>query len=598
MGEFRFYYPRRALDPTLAQYAFIARRMRAPAVTETRVERCSETRDMLVLRTRSDEAGVLYVPFIDAHGCFFFASTETLSPSETPRPLYLELARGQLSRLFNKSCDWLMRGFVPSINLRVSSRNAIRRFTRLCIADKNDPNFDDRSFDFFKSLCTLSAQVNEQYLSRVLTVRGDLSSRWVTRFGFSGPVDSSWPELYDSVFVPQGGKARPKIDPIFQTLNPDFYWANIEHDDGDYNWFPFDAAMGHAESRNLSTTIGPLIRWGEMPPRFIDDRPEQEVRQYFKRYVSKLLERDGKRAKRWIVATNVESKVEGTTIETRLVLAAQLAFEIKRQHPKAQAFLGFDQPFGDSSRCIVQDMTPLELAMRVASRRVFDGFYLEVNFGLSDNATYPRDPMELHRFFDRWCALGVPICLGLSCPSAELPTHIPEESSTVVVDPNKTHPVKRGDRPSSNVNESDSDLLSDSSNGEDATAPPAIWHEEMQRETMRRFITSALSHRNVDEIIFTKFADSLEYGSDILNEENDDEDEKTNPFIMKSVLAEETFLDSERNEIIELVQKESKLGRYNPRDRNRFPTSGLFDETGAPKSTLHKLSAIRRAYID
>lgn len=589
MGEFHFYYPRRKLNSTLARRAFIARRLRAPALTETSVQQISDTRDLLVLKTRSSEPGILYVPHIDSQGCFFFASTETLSCSSRPRPLYLELARGQLSRLFNRGAEWIARGFVPAKPLRLAARKAVRRFAVLSTADRDAPNFDVRCADFFKSLCDLSQRINEQYLARVLMARE--TSRWVTRFGFSAPVDFSWSKLYDSVFEPRrNGKARPKLDAVFQTVNPDFYWSDIERAPGDYDWFPFDAAMGAADIHDLKTTIGPLLRWGETPPKYARRYEEPRVREHFKKYVAKLLERDNKRTKRWIVASNVETRVEGVPLEIRLALAAQTVFEIRRQNPKAKAFLGFDQPFGDSVRRGDQDMSPFELAMRVARRKVFDGFYLEVNLGLSPNATYPRDPMELHRFFDRWNALGTPICLGLSCPSAPPPQPAERDASAVLSDQFKAYSSKRGFLGL----RADDDLLA-SSPDEDAIEAQ-LWTEGMQRETIRRFIVAALSHRNVDEIIWTKFADSaLDDSDQYLTGDDDDE---RNPYLKRRSLVDEINLDEDDEQGFELADERNVLVDYNPRDRDRFPTSGLFDEKGKAKATLHKLSAIRRAYID
>ena len=60
--------------------------------------------------------------------------------------------------------------------------------------------------------------------------------------------------------------------------------------------------------------------------------------------------------------------------------------------------------------------------------------------------------------------------------------------------------------------------------------------------------------------------------------------------------------DGERDtEVEEEREKNSTLtclGEFDSRDPDRFPTSGIFDENQKPKATLHKLAAMRRAYID
>ncbi len=602
MGEFHFYYPRRKLDPMLTRRAFIARRLRAPVASEAFVEHISQTRDLLVLRVNSEEPGILYVPFVDPHGCVYFASTETLSCSTRPRPLFLELARGQLSRLTNRGAEWIGRGFLPHPKLRKAAREQVRKFAELLTCDREDSKFDANSVRLFESLCDLSRKINEEYLTRVLAARGEKSPPWVTRFGFSAPVNSTWSELYDSVFEPKrSGIARRSLGRIFQTVNPDFCWLDIERSKDVFDWTPFDTVMRDATDRNLRTTIGPLIRWGETLPAFLNDGDESQTRELFKKYVAELLKRDRKRTKRWIVATNVEARVKGISLESRLALTAQVAFEIHRFNPKAQTFLGFEQPFGDSIRRGARDMTPLELAMRVNKRGIFDGFYLEVNFGLSTNSTYPRDPMELHRFFDRWSALGTPVCLGLSCPG---PTKTKtksksndSEESTVLVDMYRQRASKRslfGRKP--DPVDAENDLLVDSPDETDEEA--LLWNEDTQRETTVRFLVAALSHRNVDEVVWTKFADvnALKYSTD--QEFGDNQNGEKSPFVKDSSETGEIALDSDDEQGFELEGEVDSKERYNPRDRNRLPLSGLIDEKSKPKSTLDKLAGLRRAYID
>lgn len=568
--------------------------------TQIKVERVSEERDMMTISVRSRESGSLYAPYLDSEGCFYYASTTTLEFSESPYSLFLELSRGQLSLLMHKLGDWFMLGFQPSEKLHTALRNAVKRFAKLAVMDYDSPAFDSECVKFFDKATELNRRVNETILTQILTARRNQAEPWQTRFGFSARLDEEWSELYDAVFAKRrGGLIRPKYDAFFSGFAPEFSWADIEKEEGVYDWTALDRAYEHAKRRGLELTLGPLMRWGERVPLFVAGRPEEEVAALFKRYLHALFERDAGRTRRWIVATNVETDVAETTIETRLTLAAQTAVAIRKIDPKAQAFLGFEQPFGDGALTEAQVMSPLELASRLMRKNVFDGFYLEVNFGGARNATFPRDPMELHRFFDRWCALGVPLRLGLSCPSAPDPRlydAAAQQDSTESVSKYANGSSERAD-----------DLLAVSP--EEAALEAALWNEKNQRETTRRFITAALSRRFVDEIVWTRFTDA----SAEVDEESthrsyrvDEEDEPYENYETEltaeiALAADDDATDElefETAEELDEFKTRRRAGRIDPRARDRFPTSGLFDVNAAPKPTLQKLSATKRAYID
>lgn len=586
------------MNAALVKRSFVTRRGRIPVPTQIETRSLGGGRDMLIARVDASDSGSLYVPYVDRDGCFYFASTTTLSQSAAPRSLYLELSRGQLYLLTQKLSDWQTLGFRLTSAVRSTTRHAVNRFARLVSSDYDSPDFDSECFQYFSTLSEFNQRVNETFLNNVLTSRRALADPWPTKFGFAAPIDRPWRKLYDSAFKKRG-PLRASLEPFFQTFNPDFSWREVECEDGFYRWTPLDAAYAQAAERGMETTVGPLIRWGERLPQFLQGRSNDDAIYLFKRYLKTLFERDAGRTRRWIVATNVEENVGSPSLETRLVLAAETASAIKKYNPSAQAFLGFEQPFGDGFLRGAQCMSPLELAVKVARRKVFDGFYLEVNFGLTDDSTPPRDPMELHRFFDRWCSLGTPICLGLSCPSSASADQAAFEASSRLFDAR----MKNQERGLSD----DGDLLAPSP--EYADAETELWNEKNQRETTRRFICAALSRRNVDEILWTKFADSPSVRDP--NEEPRARTGETTEIPLDcpcSPYSDEADVEislcgDEREEFdveldVSTARKTRKRpSKRDPRDPQRFPTSGLFDEREEPKSTLYKLSATKHAYI-
>ena len=230
--------------------------------------------------------------------------------------------------------------------------------------------------------------------------------------------------------------------------------------------------------------------------------------------------------------------------------------------PGAEAFWGFERPFGDAERF---DSTsagaPFEIAWRLVGRGAFDGVYLEANFGLSRWATAPRDPLELHTFFDRWATLGVPICVAASFPSAN-----PRKRVATLFSASAENAWGRW----FGWNKRDDGLDVDGL----LTAPPELeidesfWNERTQQENARRFFLTAMARRSVVEAIWSRWEDGV--ADDVWETED------------------ETTRDG--------GDEQDSAREANRTERDEFPTSGLFDEAGRPKPALHKLAALKRAY--
>lgn len=632
MTEYSFFYPRRRLSSALARRAFFTRGSRTPIAAEIEAREYSNDRDLLVVRLRSRESGALYVPNVDSSGCLFYASTSTLLSSERPRPLYLELSRGQLSLLSQKLADWHALGFRANASHYVALRRVTRRFAHLVCRDPDEPKYDLACVKLFDASCELNRRVNELFLSKVLEARRAQILPWKTRFGFCAPLEADWPSVCDPVFdvnAPKRRRVKP-TEPFFSSFNPEFGWSDVETSDGNYDWSRFDASFVEASKRELDVALGPLVRWGERVPQFASGYSAEEETALLQRYINALVARANGRVKNWIVATNVESRVDFPSLETRLTLAARTAKTIRKTVRDAKAFLGFEQPFGDAAFFERHGMEPWELASKVAKRGLFDGFYLEINFGVAPNSTFPRDPMELHRFFDRWCSLGLPIFLGVSCPSAS-PYHSHDAATLPLASPCEFETRRSFFKFRANPEEEDYLTRSPEENEFEA-----LWNETNQRETIRRLITSALSRRNVEAIFWTRLVDSkiVEPTAELTQEHKTKpsafrplRDESSdcacsflNINIAETEMNAEISLDAERDndptsfdlqfEVqANALDAEEELSASNdsPNERRRASfnpradyasTSGLFDANFNPKPILYKLAATKRSYID
>ena len=617
MSEFFFFYPKNQIAAALARRGFVATRGRRPVPTSIRVEEFDQTRSRLVVVAKAEGPGALYVPCSDAPEGFFYASTESLPSDRRPRSLYLELCRGQISRIQRKRAEWSYSGFSTPERLRGQIRRAVQKFSVLVTTDADAPDYDAATFALFSALREISRRLNELYLSQTLAARRRTAS-WVSRFGFSTNPRENWTTAYDALFVKaKANRSRPKLDPLFQSINIRVDWRDVERNYR-YDWSRIADSIDAARKRGLRVTLGPLTRWGtDIPSRLRTSTIGAEtLRREYMNYLESAVQALGDRVDRWVVAANVETSPNLATFEFRLASAMQAAEYLRNSLPRADAFLGIEQAFGDAAR--FRD-PPLvyggDLAAKLAARRAFDGFYVEANFGLVPNATAPRDPMELHRFFDRWRTFGVKLSVAMSCPSAAPfapPTSPipPERFAAAFADKAKRSFFFR-------------------SSAEGKTLEEQLWNVQVQQELARRFYSSALACKAIDELFWTRWLDvpPMSYDEYLELVGVFDGAQPTAPYELTlmdgdarlPVEAEEERRDeddffysddSEADEIFDEIDLASSDASFSSRSesvsysteidaREDFtPTSGLLDVHGRPKPTLYKLAALRRAYLD
>ncbi len=564
-SEFIFIYPRRRLDAAGARRVFYVRRGRTPAPSEARVEAYSETLNLLRITSATGGSGAFYAPCVSKREGVIFASTGTLAPSSVPRSLFLELARGQLGRLLRKRCEWSALGLEIPKSLTTATRRDLRRFAELATSERSAPGFEDECAALFDSLRETSLRTSDVFLEQATAARRDGAAERPTALGFS--ADASAFGEGRTPFSGASGVSRRRLRSFFNAFNPAISWADVERREGAFDWSAFDRALAFGGKRGWRTTFGPLTRWTPRTvPRWLVGRSDAEIAEAFWRFVEAAALRAGLRVGRWIVATNVERGEGNPAPETRFAATEEAARRIRRLVPGAEAFWGFERPFGDAERFDgVSAGAPWEVAWRLIGRGAFDGVYLEANFGLSRWATAPRDPFELHRFFDRWATLGVPICVAASFPSAN-----PRKRVATLFSESAERSWGRWFGVGKRDDGASFDAL--------LTAPPemeideSFWNERTQQENARRFFLTAMGRRSVVEAFWSRWKD----GDDAVWEpETETTCDETGP-----------------------TSDERRVARdANRTERNEFPTSGLLDETGRPKPALHKLAALKRAYL-
>ena len=97
---------------------------------------------------------------------------------------------------------------------------------------------------------------------------------------------------------------------------------------------------------------------------------------------------------------------------------APAAGPVQARPSRAPLVISFDQPWGEYLAHRESELSPLHFAdMLVRADIGLAGITLELNVGMGDTATMPRDRFEFDQLIERWSMFGVPLILSVSVPS-------------------------------------------------------------------------------------------------------------------------------------------------------------------------------------
>ena len=262
---------------------------------------------------------------------------------------------------------------------------------------------------------------------------------------------------------------------------------------------------------------------------------------------------------------------------------------IRQLNPDALLLVGIERPWGDALR-FKSEIPPLELAETLLPRRVFSGFLVSFNYGLSPEATLPRDAFELNTLLDQWSSLGKPLYFSFSVPSA--PTTYDPLWETAE---GKSEPICTPHTQQENVHRTFLSLLT--------------------RKTIRGIFWNCFDDlaSDTDQILAEDGADDLRDDTKSFSELNDDEETTRRPERkghkepadsggIAISAADEPVTEGEPDipsaKILEPEEVEiASLDDSHDHMSLSFPHSGLVNADGTPKSAFRKLAALRGAYL-
>ncbi|MGI5831626.1 MAG: hypothetical protein ACOX6D_03730 [Thermoguttaceae bacterium] len=582
MFVFRFIYPVKYFPRHYIRQAFFARNGHLPMRSTVSLTEENETNGILKLSVDWKEPGMIHVPWFSKRFGLTFFSTEVLRPRSEPFHLLRELVRGQMTRIIKREYEWERKGLLISDSVKKAIHSARRKMIRFLTKNPEDSDFNEVGVAVFNSLLQTSHLLLDLFLEQSLYARKVQTEAYPM---FVGGRSFQMEQLQHFF------EAHPSYSSAFQVWNTTYAWRQLEPEPGVCRWDLLDRFIETAQKNNLEPIFGPIVKWDResLPPWILGTLEEPyTLRQHLFRHTDELIGRYASKINKWVVASGLGNEMDSILVQKRIEWADTMARQIRERNPDALILIGIERPWGDSLRH-KSEIPPLELAETLLSRRVFDGYFVSINYGLSPEATLPRDAFELNWLLDQWSSLGKPLYVSFSVPSAPS-----------LYDPHW-----------------------DGFDGK----PKPIWTLETQQENTHRSFLSLLTRKTIRGIFWNCFDDlatdaelSVEQESfdetrddtKTFSELDDDETTKrTGELGDKEVVASERtdrrphadpVGDSEKEgrpaeilepAVVEIASFDDSLDTQ----KFLFPHSGLVKADGSPKPAFRKLVALRGAYL-
>jgi hypothetical protein len=406
MGQVGFLVPLREFLPAEApQRAFLSALDQLPWQT-----RVTTTAAGLIVERSETESGYFHILWKTAARGQLVLITGTVFERKEPYNLPVELARGVICRLRNQVGGWEAAGLSPPATVVAQLELAMRHFVTAATSQDRPQVAAAKAQDAIEAALVGGDLLVDSFAQQAIRARKGQALKLAILLG--GSLGHG---------VPDKTIAEPFLAAFNSAVVP-CTWTRIEPQAGRRQWESIDGQVAWCAAHELRVVGGPLLDldrtalpdwlclW-EGDFKNILSVVIDQIRAVATRYKGRI--------HLWNCAARVNTAEALSLSEEEVLRLTVRAVEtVRTVDARTPVIVTFDQPWGDYLGQIERDLPPLHFAdALVRSDLGLAGLGLELNLGITAQATLPRDAMELSRQIDRWAALGLPLVILLTIPS-------------------------------------------------------------------------------------------------------------------------------------------------------------------------------------
>ena len=339
---------------------------------------------------------------------------ETIRVQERERPyiLQVELARGRLMRVANKSEEWGLLEYEGTRELAARIDQARELLIKALQADQ-PANAAKLAQDALVAAVQTSEDLAQFHANAMLGRRKQSGGLSRKVFGTSFPLDKPT-EL-----------ARKRLTGAFDFATLPINWRDIEPTEQAFNWKPLDGWVEvlSRSSAGIPLRGSPLLCFTErhIPDwLYIWEHDFDTIRDLAFEHVRRVINRYGQHVQTWTVIRGIHAPTcFAFSFEQLMELTRMAAALCKQVSPRGTAIVELVFPFGEYYARNQRTIPPLLYADMVVQSGVnFDGFGLRFQMGAPIDGLFARDLFAVSTVLDLFSKLGKPLHItGVEVPS-------------------------------------------------------------------------------------------------------------------------------------------------------------------------------------
>jgi Glycosyl hydrolase family 10 len=350
----------------------------------------------LTVERTTKESGALVCPWLVGTDRWATLVSASLMEREEPYCLPVELCRGVLHRLRERSNAWQSAGYPVSERAKRLEGNALRAFVNAAMHQNAAGPCDTAVSQSLQYTFEAMDQLLEDVGPSIGAMRKAMSAR-VPPFlgGWAGAVELEKRNAINLVRIP--------LD-----------WGAVATSPTTYNWSATDAAVDAAVRSNRKILLGPLVRWtDEELPNWLGEQVKtfEDLSAQMSQYVHTAARRYADRAMVIEVADRVSRPTPlGLEPMQQLQLLTDAVRAANNAAPSLPRMVTIGLPYGETMVARQTELSPLHFAdYLLRSEAGLSAIGLEID--CDDNAAgFPqRDPLDVAKLLERWAALGQPM---------------------------------------------------------------------------------------------------------------------------------------------------------------------------------------------
>ncbi len=336
--------------------------------------------------------------------------TTRLPAREEPYNLHVELARHQLMRVTVKREEWGLFDFNGMEEIAAKVDRSRDEFIR-ALQHADDAERAARHADESLRIALWAAEEMAAFHASVFLKRRQSTG------GFG--------RAFLGVTLPDGCRSLPcaQFTELCDFVCVPFVWRSIRPTEHGPTWDALDACVKTCATAKLALRGGPLLAFGvrSVPDwMYIWENDFESIYEAAREHVEQCVRRYAKQFGSWIVASGLQAdNVFGFSFEQMMELTRMAATVTKQIAPRSQVLIDLTQPWGEYYARNQQTIPPaLYAEMAVQSGISFDGFGLQLLFGIDSDGFHLRDPFQVSALIDKLANLGKPLHItALGVPS-------------------------------------------------------------------------------------------------------------------------------------------------------------------------------------